>query len=186
MEFVRQLHLFLYHKFSIPSFYLKQTKDKFPEYFKDVNVLEIGSLNINGTVRNLFESKNYVGIDLIGGKDVDIVANGCEFDSPDNTYDVIISTECFEHNKNFLETFLNMHRMVKQKGMVLFTCATEGRTEHGTSRTTPENSPATTDYYMNVNENHFITNLKLKNMFSRYSFEYNGHTSDLYFWGIKK
>ena len=47
------------------------------EFNKDVNILEIGSLDINGNIRNLFNfSRNYIGIDLEKGPNVDIIMNG--------------------------------------------------------------------------------------------------------------
>lgn len=35
--------------------FVKELKNKFANYFIDSKVLEIGSLNINGTIRNFFE-----------------------------------------------------------------------------------------------------------------------------------
>ena len=168
--------------------FIKKTKDHFPECFEGghLNVLEVGSLNINGTVRDFFAAENYLGLDLIEGKDVDLVRSGNEYDAPDNFFDTIISTECFEHDKHWKETFQNMYRMTKVGGMVIFTCASDGRHEHGTTRTSPADSPATTDYYENRNANDFWQNFEIKNMFSKHLFEYNPVTCDLYFWGIKK
>lgn len=167
--------------------FIQKTKEHFPEFFKGVDVIEIGSLNINGTVRDFFTDViSYLGVDLIEGKDVDKVCYGNELDNPTESVDMTISTECFEHDKHWKETFANMVRMVKQGGMVLFTCASDGRHEHGTTRTTPQDSPATTDYYMNLNKQHFIEVFDFDAMFSKYLFEYNPITCDLYFWGIKK
>lgn len=166
--------------------FIQKTKDHFPECFNDVSVLEVGSLNINGTVRDFFNAKSYLGIDLIEGKDVDMVISGNEINHPDESYDTVISTECFEHDKHWKETFANMYRMTKKGGMVIFTCASDGRHEHGTTRTTPADSPATTDYYENRNANDFWMNFDIKGMFTKFLFEYNPVTCDLYFWGIKK
>ncbi len=49
-------------------------RHKFPEYFIRKSVLEIGSLNINGSIRPFFEQCTYVGVDLGEGADVDVVA----------------------------------------------------------------------------------------------------------------
>lgn len=166
--------------------FIQKTKNYFPEYFKDVDVLEVGSLNINGTVRDFFDAKSYLGIDLIEGKDVDKVVAGNEISDPDETYDTTISTECFEHDKFWKDTFKNMHRMTKKGGIVIFTCASNGRHEHGTTRTSPADSPATNDYYMNLNKGHFEQEFDIESMFTKHMFEYNPVTCDLYFWGIKK
>lgn len=168
--------------------FIQKTKDHFPECFEGENlqVLEIGSLNINGTVRDFFAAQLYRGLDLIEGKDVDIVCPGNEYDAADEYFDTTISTECFEHDKHWKDTFKNMYRMTKKGGMVIFTCASDGRHEHGTTRTSPADSPATNDYYMNLNAQHFLDEFNISEMFSKHLFEYNPVTCDLYFWGIKK
>lgn len=167
--------------------FISRTKAHFPECFDNCSVLEVGSLNINGTVRVFFtNNKSYLGVDLIEGKDVDRVIAGNELDNPDETYDTTISTECFEHDKHWKETFKNMYRMTRSGGMVIFTCASDGRHEHGTTRTTPGDSPATNDYYKNLNQKDFEEAFDIAEMFSKHWFEYNPETCDLYFWGVKK
>ncbi len=167
--------------------FIQKTKDHFPEFFKNVKVVEIGSLNINGTVRDFFETeypKFYVGVDIIEGKDVDVVMPGKECKYTD--IDTVISTECFEHDKDWKDTFENMYRMTRTGGMVIFTCASEGRHEHGTTRTSPADSPATTDYYENRVKKDFEEAFDIESIFRKHLFEYNPVTCDLYFWGIKK
>ena len=66
-----------------------------PEYFIGTQVLDIGSLDINGNNRYLFDNCDYTGIDIGPGPNVDIICSGHEFKS-DEEFDVIISTECLE------------------------------------------------------------------------------------------
>lgn len=154
--------------------------------FAGVKVLEVGSLDINGTVRDFFTDCDYIGVDLDEGPGVDVVAQGQELDYPDRSFDTVISAECFEHNPYWLETFVNMHRMADV--LVAFTCATTGRREHGTTRTSPADSPFTLnwDYYRNLTEDDFADNLDLNSMFQRHSFSVNNNSHDLYFWGLVK
>ena len=42
-------------------------------YFSETKVLEVGSLNINGSVRQFFSNCDYVGLDISEGRDVDVV-----------------------------------------------------------------------------------------------------------------
>jgi hypothetical protein len=166
--------------------FFESVKASYPQHFDNVSVIEIGSLNINGTVRDFYtNTTKYVGVDLDEGRDVDLVMEGQDVDLPDKSFDVAVSAECFEHNPYWKETFLNMHRMAKS--FVIFTCASQGRPEHGTSRTTPDNSPFTLnwDYYRNLTENDFRNNFDLDYMFREYEFEYNPSSCDLYFYGIK-
>jgi Methyltransferase domain. len=159
-------------------------------YHQGIKVIEIGSYDVNGSVRKNFPSCHYTGIDLINGPGVDIVSSGESVDLPDDTYDVAISCECFEHNQSWRGTFINMHRMTKPGGLMIITCASRGRTEHGTERTTPSDSPGTqfagNAYYRNLNVRDFKTSFNLAGMFRHYQFFYNGISKDLYFCGWKK
>lgn len=159
-----------------------------PQYFTNTSVLEVGSLDINGSLRDFFESCSYVGLDVGEGRGVDIVCPGQDYDAPDRSYDVVCSAECFEHNPYWLETFKNMVRMCKDEGLVFFTCATAGRPEHGTTRTTPADSPLTVDwdYYKNLTWGDFTGNVNFDSHFTHYGHEINHTSHDLYFWGVKK
>ena len=72
--------------------------------------------------------------------------------------------------------------MLKPDGLFCFTCASIGRSEHGTRRTSSES-----DYYKNLTEID-VTEvlLPLNKLFSVYEIYYNSISSDLYFVGIKK
>lgn len=166
--------------------FIIKVKSQYPQYFNNVDVLDVGSLDINGSARVYFTNSRYTGLDLSDGKGVDIVCSGHEYDAPDNTYDVVSSFECFEHNQFWLETFVNMVRICKPKGLVIFTCATTGRPEHGTRRTSPADSPFTLDYYGNLTAADFENNLAISEMFDSYKFEVETSHNDLFFYGIKK
>jgi len=165
--------------------YCISVKQKFPEMFKNISVLDIGSMDINGNNRYLFEDSNYTGVDIGEGKNVDVISYGNHFRN-ETEYDVIISTECFEHDKFWVATIFNTWMHLKQGGLYLFTCAADGRQEHGTTRTTINDSPCTNDYYMNLNVNLVVKELPIRKMFSKFEFSTNNNPCDLYFYGIKK
>lgn len=164
-------------------------KQKHPEMFLDVEVLDIGSLDINGNNRWLFNNYTYIGVDVGEGKNVDVVCKGHEYKTPWK-FDVVISSECFEHDMYWKETILNCIDLTKPKGLFTFSCATTGRQEHGTSRTTPHDSPLTlgmfNDYYMNLTEEDIRSVFSPEKIFSEFEFGTNNMTKDLYFYGIKK
>jgi SAM-dependent methyltransferase len=157
------------------------------------NVLEIGSYQVNESVslRSIFSGCSYIGVDLVEGPGVDVVASGHDVDLASNSFDVTLSAECFEHNPLWRETFANMYRMTKPGGIVIITCASRGRVEHGTARSVkPNYSPGTTavgwDYYMNLTQEDFERCFDVPDMFSDHHF-YNVESShDLYFFGIKR
>lgn len=127
-------------------------KAKFPEYFKGTRVLEVGSYNVNGSVRDLFECCYYVGVDVVEGQGVDVVCPGDKYTS-DYKFDVVISCEMLEHNPFWRETLRNMVSLLKEDGLLILTCAAPGRPEHGTRRTQDGASPSSKlfgDYYRNL------------------------------------
>jgi len=170
--------------------YIQTLKLKYPTQFFNKKVLEVGSLNINGSIRMFFTECDYLGIDVGAGPGVDLVCEGQNLDHPNETYDTVGSCECFQHNPHWVETFNNMHRMTKPKGLIFMTCATTGRPEHGTTRTSPQDSPLTTgigwEYYKNLTVEDFSQNINLDDMFLAYEFEIGAPHQDLYFYGIKR
>lgn len=169
------------------SDYIDSLKVKFPLVFNAGRTLEVGSLNINGTVRNAFNSDEYIGVDVGKGAGVDIVVSGHEYNSS-KPFDCCISCECFEHNPFWKETFLNMIRLCKSGGLVVFTCATVGRPEHGTERSTPQDSPLTIakgwTYYLNLTKEDFSF-VDFNAIFVNHEFSVNHQSCDLYFYGVK-
>ncbi len=154
---------------------------------KDINILEIGSLDVNGNIRNLFNFTNdYTGIDLEKGPNVDLVLDGTDIDKLNKKFDIIISCECFEHAKNWKIIFEKMCQNSKQNSFILVSVASTGRVEHGTERSGNWQSPGNKDdYYLNLTKKDFIKNFNLPNIFSNYFFFYNINSYDLYFVGIK-
>jgi len=160
-------------------------KNKYPEKFINSKVLDIGSLDINGNNRYLFENPNYTGIDIGEGNNVDIVCKGHEFKSKEK-FDLIISTECLEHDKHWRETLLNAYNLLKKNGLLIISCAAPGREEHGTFKSSSFCSPFTQDYYRNIGENDFKEVLDLDKLFIDFELKEEHNTMhDLYFYGIK-
>lgn len=173
-----------------------KVKEKLPHFFKNKRVLDIGSLDINGSNRDLFEDCDYIGLDVGEGKNVDVVSVGHLYDAPDNFFDTIISTEVFEHDMFYEETVKNIIRMLKPGGLFVFTCAAPGRPEHGTRRCGEECAPLLiqiseewADYYKNLTEDDFKKISNFKEIFPDGYFELNNLfveiPADLYFYGIK-
>lgn len=169
--------------------FVKLVATEMSQYFGNCKVLEIGSLDINGSVKDFFVNCDYTGMDISEGKNVDIVCQGQDYDGPDNTFDQVISCEAMEHNPHWVETFQNMVRVCKPGGLILMTCATLGRKEHGTARTDPYASPLTVEqgwnYYHNLLPADFEKNLALNGSFSKFHFWINWRSFDIYFCGIK-
>lgn len=141
----------------------------------------------------MFENCIYYGNDVINAKNVTIVSKTKDLPFENETFDTIISTECFEHDPEYKKSFLKIYDILKKNGLFLFTCASTGRAEHGTRRTTPYDSYGTignlsdmTDYYKNLTEKDLNEVLNLNELFSVWDTYYCSSSKDLYFVGIKK
>jgi SAM-dependent methyltransferase len=160
--------------------------------FVGKRVLDVGSGDINGNNRFLFDQCEYDGNDVIEAKNVSIVSKTKDLPFEDSTFDTIVSTECFEHDPEYKESFEKIYKMLKPNGLFCFTCASTGRREHGTRRTSPQDSYGTlgsidnmVDYYKNLTESDLNNVLPLNNLFSAWDTYYNAESCDLYFVGIK-
>lgn len=166
-------------------FFFDNVKAFLPSYFQGNKVLEIGSLDINGSVRGFFDNCDYLGIDIGPGPKVDLVCGGEDFPGKAKEYDVVISTEVFEHTEDWDFIFLNMLRLMKRDGILLFSCASWGREQHGTTLCSSAMAPhvaTSSDYYKNLIEEDFRSCIQLDYWFADYAFILD--VGCLYFVGI--
>lgn len=96
----------------------------------DGQVLDVGSLNVNGTLRSVLPVT--YGIDMRPGKDVDEVLDACnllERFGPEY-FDHVVTANCFEHVE-FWETALrNAWGVLKTGGKFLFEVPTQEKGFH--------------------------------------------------------
>jgi SAM-dependent methyltransferase len=161
---------------------------EFPERFSG-RVLDIGSLDINGGLNDRFNASEYLGVDIGPGANVHLVAQGEDLDLPTGSFDVVMSSECFEHNPAWRATLNNMIRMTRPGGLIVFSCATTGRPEHGTSRSdkgfgAPLAVERGQEYYANVNTGEVWKSID-QAVLSGGFIALNDRIFDLYFVGIK-
>jgi SAM-dependent methyltransferase len=159
--------------------YIETVKSIFPDHFVYANVLDIGSLDVNGTNKYLFVKCNYTGVDIEEGKNVDIACPVHLAELPSGYYDTVVSTECFEHDQWFHKTIETIVRVLKKNGLFAMTCAGPARPEHGTQRTDTGSSPFTTDYYQNRTKEDF----NIEGMKGYCTEARNGQ--DIYYCGVK-
>lgn len=91
--------------------------------------LEIGSRNVNGSVRDLFRCAEYVGVDVLPGPGVDVVADGATFDA-DWPFDVVVCTEVLEHAADPAALCRNLMALCQPGGAIIMTAATPDRPPH--------------------------------------------------------
>ncbi len=93
-----------------------------------VQVIEIGSQDVNGSIRRYFPPPiTYIGVDFADAKGVDVVLTDpyrLPFD--DASTDVIVCSSCFEHSEFFWLTFMEMMRVLKPNGLCYLNAPSNG------------------------------------------------------------
>ena len=95
---------------------------------RELNILDVGSMNLNGTLRDV-ASPNwiYTGTDIEEGDGVDtILDDPHSFPFENETFDAIVSTSCFEHDDMFWVTFREMLRVLKSGGYIYINTPSNG------------------------------------------------------------
>lgn len=63
-----------------------------------LRILDVGSQDVNGSLRSVFGRWEYVGADIAVGKNVDVIINDpYRFPFGDKEFDVVVSSSCMEH-----------------------------------------------------------------------------------------
>jgi SAM-dependent methyltransferase len=85
----------------------------------NVKVVEIGSQDVNGSLRQICPKEfDYVGLDFQDAKGVDIVLDD-PYSLPlaNESVDIVLSSSCFEHSEMFWLVFLEVLRVLKPGGL---------------------------------------------------------------------
>ena len=97
-----------------------------------LDILDVGSLDGKGNYNysDIFDEANwtYTGLDIKGGNNVDIVVTDIYnwFEIEDNTYDVVISGQFFEHLEFFWLTMSQIERVLRPGGYVCIIAPSAG------------------------------------------------------------
>src|SRR5437868_14175144 len=104
---------------------------------EDLAVLDIGGRDLNGSTRSLFPNANpYHVLDVRPGPNVDFVADAADWEPGLEAravfpgYDLVVTTETFEHAKRWREIIATAWRVLRPGGWLIFTCAGPGRPAH--------------------------------------------------------
>lgn len=102
-------------------------------------VLEVGSADVNGSVRPLIEARGpreYCGVDIGPGSGVDVICDAAKLIDRfgENSFDVVISTELLEHVPDWRAVVHAMKGVCKPGGVMLVTTRSRGFMYHGYPR----------------------------------------------------
>jgi len=111
---------------------LTSLKIKYPESFKGVRVLELGSGNVNGTVRDYFEdTKEHIGVDFRKMDCVDLVSYAKDTKFRKSHFDTLISYSMIEHDPDWKESLGNNFPFIKKGGLIFLAWGGESNAKHG-------------------------------------------------------
>ncbi|MDC3250993.1 class I SAM-dependent methyltransferase [Luminiphilus sp.] len=95
---------------------------------KNMKIVEIGSQDINGGIRQLApKDSEFVGLDFQAGPGVDLLlSDPYVLPLEDENCDVVVSSSCFEHSEFFWLTFLEALRILKPHGLLYINAPSNG------------------------------------------------------------
>jgi SAM-dependent methyltransferase len=91
-------------------------------------VVDIGAQDVNGSLKTVVPSSfQYVGVDFVAGKGVDIVIEDpYELPIETGSVDAVLSSSCFEHSEMFWLSFLEIMRILKPHGLFYLNAPSNG------------------------------------------------------------
>ena len=102
---------------------MEKFKEKYLDKDSTLDILDVGSYDSNEKPFNynlLFDNKNwnYTGMDIREGPNVDVVVSDIYnwIEIPDESYDVVISGQAFEHMEFFWKAIVEIERILKPGG----------------------------------------------------------------------
>jgi SAM-dependent methyltransferase len=102
-----------------------------PRDVRGKRVLEVGSLDVNGSVRGdivALAPAEYVGIDIRPGPGVDVLCDAGDLVERfgENAFDVVVSTELLEHARDWRRIISNIKRVTRPNGVMLVSTRSYG------------------------------------------------------------
>jgi SAM-dependent methyltransferase len=103
---------------------------------KGKRVLEVGSVNVNGSVRPVicrFGPSEYIGVDIVKGEGVDKVCSAEDLLKcfPRGSFGLVVSTEVLEHVRDWRRVITNIKSLLAEDGVLVLTTRSYGFGYHG-------------------------------------------------------
>jgi hypothetical protein len=100
----------------------------YADAFDRARILEVGAGDVNGTLRGCApQDCRYTGIDLAAGPGVDVVlADPYTYPFNPDTYDIVVSSSCLEHDQMFWLSFAEMCRVLSAGGFIYLNVPSNG------------------------------------------------------------
>ena len=106
-----------------------------PEEVKGKRVIEVGSYDMNGSLRPIVQSwkpAQYIGTDIAPGPGVDVVCDADDLIKKfgKEQFDVVISTEAVEHVRHWRTVISNLKNLCAPGGVIIVTTCMPGHYYH--------------------------------------------------------
>jgi len=88
-------------------------------------VVDIGSLDMNGNYRSLFPDSEYIGVDIVEGRNVDILMDSEEWKKLKNA-DVVICGQTLEHVADIPELMKSIFNVLRPGGLLCMIAPSAG------------------------------------------------------------
>ena len=96
---------------------LEWYKEIIPRYSKEKpRILDVGSMDINGSLKDVTSYSEYIGIDIKEGKNVDVVLNAHDITKRFNkeSFDIVACSSMLNNDPEFWVSIENMRRVLKK------------------------------------------------------------------------
>lgn len=134
--------------------------DAVKKYGPFESVLELGSQDMNGSVKPLFkDSVSYIGLDVAEGSGVDVVFDPDDPWIPSPKVDAVVCCEVLEHVEEWYRVLYHAYECLKPGGRLILTCAGPDRKVH--SGVTGKRQLEPGEHYRNVHPEALEVALKM-------------------------
>lgn len=110
--------------------FLKWLRKTYPKNFHQAKILELGSLNVNGSCRFVCTECEYVGIDIVPGDGVDLVVAAKNTKFLPNYFDTLLTFSMVEHDPDWRESLSHNMQWLKPGGLFAMCWGGEGNGRH--------------------------------------------------------
>lgn len=94
-----------------------------------LSVVEFGSCDMNGSVRDVYTASSWLGIDVQDGPGVDVVADVATWRT-DQRFEICVCAEVFEHTPDWRAILATAFDVTTPDGVFVASCATGLRPPH--------------------------------------------------------
>lgn len=111
---------------------MKYFVEKYLNKNKITDILEVGSYNVNGTYKSLFNNSNwnYLGLDMRKGPNVDFVSKSAYEFGLGKQFDIVVSGNCLNHVEAPWKWIWEVYNVTKKGGIICIINPLIGENKH--------------------------------------------------------